>query len=195
MPDNPIDASFQPPTVQSEETGDASSPDGITLTWPEPGFDPATSYGTWSFGLTIHYLWDSGLRYAPKAASARAQVAIWRSSSEVSLKIVECVSARFDAIPVMPHVDTNDPNDVLLSRQVSAPSRMVLPDGSQMVVIVQRATYVCQMAHTLEQALTLPNDVLFPSSSPAQIYPGTFSTQLLGAPCPPGDFSGGRITY
>lgn len=192
MPDAPIQEGIPDPAGLDlepavDEIGDGFVP--VVTFFPTTQSDP-DGYGYWGFGLSVSYSWDSGLRYAPLATTARNKVAIWRAHSEVTLKVVSCVVARVQALPLLPHIDTGCNNDVLVYRNVSLPSRELFVTGEEMIVVMVQYIYIMQMAQKLEDPIVFPNSVLR-VNAPLQLNPASFSKLLQGIVTPPGDFGGG----
>lgn len=169
-------------------------PNVPAVVFTDPGFD-ADGVGYWGFGLCVTYQWDSGLRMAPKAAAARTAVAIWRAQSETSVKVIDMTATRQEDVPVLPALDTGDPNDVLLSVTFSMPARVYAPDGTPMVAVHAQYVYAQQMARQAAQPVVIPNHVL-KVDAPLQLDPSAFVQLLHGKPNPPPDYpSAAAIAY
>ncbi len=178
--------------VSEEGFSGEVSPHEVTLSWDDH-YDEEMSRGVWGFGLVVGYGWDSGLRCAPKAGPSRYQVAIWRCHSEICFKKIMCVSARLGGDPKLPHIDTGDPNDVLLTVERAIVPPECLPDGKKLLKVSCLYTYVMQTAQDVSEPILIPNHILRIDGA-IQLFPDSFPMSLTQSVSPL-DFTGSKITY
>lgn len=152
--------------------------------------------GLYAFGVSVAVAWDSGLGFAALAAGPRAKTAFWRVCAESSYKVVSFSAARMEAAPPVPHIDTGDPNDVLVRKSVSVPQADVVNGDFRGYMIT--GTYVYRMqvpADAESDPITIPNHVLGLDGGVMQLYPQTFRRDLLGIPTPPKEYGGSVIDF
>lgn len=192
MPDQPIDL-----TAPRQAATPTAATQGPSPPLPEP---PSVSFYDdgllphVAFGLTVSTLWDSGLSFAPVAGAASAKTVFWRSRAASSMKVITFVVARLGANPVAPHLDTGDPNDVLVSVSYGKPAKEYLPDGTPTIMLGGRYVYQQQTAAHPLSPILVPNSVMgFPDL--VQLDPANFSRLLVPVESPPGTFAGGPINF
>lgn len=192
MPDIPFSTLAFPPDVDVASPSSGSDPTP-SVTFPSSDFtDDGAGY--WGFGLSVSTQWISGLAGAPLAAPARTQCVFWRQHSEMSIKVLEFACARIGLPPIPPHINTGTTNDVLLTRFLSAPTPMDMPDGPKVIMLVGRYYYMMQMSQALDDAILIPNSAL---RLPAfiQLYPSQFNQLLAGPTLPPPGFNNVPVNW
>lgn len=194
MADEPDPPDEDIPDGGSEQSGTlpGGNPPGQELNLQ---VDLPDAQGITGFGLTIAVAWDSGLGSAAVAGGARSRTEFWRIRAERSWKVVTFAVTRTDDKPVLPHIDTGDPNDVLISKQVAAIQPDVMPGDGRSYGIVGQYTYAMQVAADAAQTpITIPNTVLG-FSQIQQLYPQEFRRDLHGVPAPPSEYDGRRVDF
>jgi hypothetical protein len=197
MPDQELDLR-EDATAGGEEQAEAAGtlPDGAFINIPLVDFVVEPDGVYLGFGLAVTVRWVSGLAFAPLAGARRGAAAVWRASAEYSVKTIVCVAQKSHVPPTMPHIDTGDSNDVLLSAEISASSPADAPDGNPIYTVVAQYYYLMQTPYDMKggQNILIPNSVL---KAPAQrqLDPANFSRYLAGPTVPPPGYDGHVVNF
>ncbi len=195
MPDQPLDFLAGTPALSggqdSAPGAGPQSPGGglLSVTQPNDGGGPYSH-----FGLSVGLAWDSGLASAPIAGPAGSGRVFWRTCSDSSVKVVSFAAGRINGTPNVPHVSTGCDNDVLIGWRFSVPVKQLMPDGSEIIVVVGEYYYEQQQAITPSLPVLIPNTALGLFEA-AQIDPATFSRYLSGPVQPPPGYGGGVVNF
>jgi hypothetical protein len=197
MPDQPPDYTTDDPIVTISPDG---FPQVVTIS-DQPLYtgsdivksDTAPFY--LAFGYTTVYQKDHGLRGSGVAAAKFTKpAAFWRVHSGQCIKTVTWVAMAAEQVPVAPHTDTGNPNEVLLHETIGLIGPCNAPDG-------QRAIGIYGIYVYLLQQFPAPTDPLFMGDSPFDvdpsqvITPDQFSKYIIGPAPAPAAFMGGTIGY
>lgn len=195
MPDQPYDLTIDAPQTDYEIESDGSPPPalptnpGLLVDFVSDGGDPHLS-----FGLAVSTLWVSGLASAPVAGGPRSGKAVWRCCSDTSLKVVTFALQRLGAVPVVPHIESNSGNDILISREISLPATDDLPDGTRCYTVYGRYVYDMHFPMDLAQPLIIPNTALR-APQLLQLDPNQFSRLLAPQAFTPAEYDGRQVNF
>lgn len=144
----------------------------------DPSFLPITSYM-----IFVNYVWDFGLRGVPMAGPPGTPLQIVTEHAVVCAKTIRwAVQAQddIDASLVAPHWDTQNPNEILTGKALSAPFKMDIGDGTRLSTIAGEYSYLL----LVPPSNTDPLAIAFPSwdiSLQQIIMPVSFIQGLLNS--------------
>lgn len=171
MPDEALDLTMSDEGIADEGSQDSgvsittvgALPPSIVL--PPGGasyLDSAEDGGHqyWSYGCTVEYVWDEGMRGAPVAAAKGTPMAIWRTHAGFCCKVVSFACQRFRSQPVPPHPDSGSDNEVLIGKVLQSTKPDDMPDQGELFTLVGQYVYLLRVAPGENDALPVPGSPL-----------------------------------
>lgn len=163
---------------------------------PFPIDIPEPSEGQyWSYGVSVAYQRDRGLRVAPAAGPKGTLASVWRTHSGFAVKIVLYACEMIGAKPPIPAPVTCD-NEILIDDVHAVPAPIRNLDGTYVYTRVGQYTFLLQQ-------MPDDSDILWGAVTPldtagiAQNYidPASLVHNLIGPINNPNSFTGSAITF
>lgn len=171
MPDEPLNITQELNDISADYTESpeitittvAVLPPDITLPPGGPPYvegaeDDGRNY--WSYACSVEYVWDEGIRVAPKAGPRRTPAAVWRCHSGICYKVVSFACQRFRQMPVPPHPDTGSPNEIYLGKVLNPTRPDDMPDQGELFTLVGQYVYLLVVGPDDNDPLPVPGSPL-----------------------------------